>query len=107
GTATEEHISVDELRLEGDWPGSRRHVLDVSGVGNYLFEVLDATGDRSLYSRGFDSIFGEWQTTAEASQVWGTFHESQRFPEPKAEVKLTLKRRNPKGDWELLYSGNF
>jgi hypothetical protein len=107
GTATEEHISVDELRLEEDWPGSRRHLADESGLGNYFFEVHDPADDRIVYSRGFDSIFGEWQTTAEASQVWRTFHESQRFPEPKSEMRLTLKRRDSKGEWQPLYSGNF
>ena len=28
GIATEEHISLDEIRLEGDWPGSRNVLVD-------------------------------------------------------------------------------
>ena len=34
----------------------------------------------SLYSRGFASIFGEWETTEEARSRFRTFHESAAFP---------------------------
>lgn len=36
GTAAEEHISLDELRIEGDSPGSRTHLLDDSNLGKCL-----------------------------------------------------------------------
>src|SRR5262245_30444022 len=50
GTATEEHISLDELRLESDWPGSRTNLVDNAKLGYYLFEVTDPASDRLLYS---------------------------------------------------------
>jgi hypothetical protein len=108
GTATEEHISMDEVRLEGDWPGNRTGaaLVDESALGYYLFAVVDPADERIVYSRGFDSIFGEWQTTAEATKVWRTFHESQRFPEPRATVQLVLKRRTPNGEWQPIYCGS-
>jgi hypothetical protein len=105
GIATEEHISLDEFRLEGDWPGSRVRLVDDSGLGNYSVEVVDPANDRVLYSRGFDSIFGEWQTTAEAAQAWRTFHESQRIPEPARDMRVLLKRRGADGKWSEIYSG--
>ena len=30
GIATEEYVSLDEIRLEGDWPGSRNVLIDLS-----------------------------------------------------------------------------
>ena len=107
GTANEEHISLDELRAEGDWPGSRSQLVDELGLGNFLFEVVDPKDNRVVYSRGFDSVFGEWQTTAEATKVWRTFHESQRFPEPRDELRLVLKRRGTDGEFREIYSANF
>ena len=41
GNSTEEHISLEEVRLEGDWPGSRVHLLDDANLGKYLFVVTD------------------------------------------------------------------
>ena len=94
GTAKEEHVSLDGLRLEGDWPGSRVRLLDDTNLGKYLFEVIDLATNQALYSRGFSSIYGEWETTGEAAAgTWRTFHESMRFPEPRGKVQLVLKKR--------------
>ena len=32
---------MDRLRLEGEWPGSRVHLIDGTNLGKYLFCVLD------------------------------------------------------------------
>ena len=45
-----------------------------------------ATRISLLYSRGFASVFGEWETTDEAKTAQRTFHESVRFPWPKEPV---------------------
>ena len=79
GTAKEEHVSLAKLRLEGEWPGSRVHLLDDSNLGKYLFEVIDPAINRAVWTRGFSSIYGEWETTGEAAEgTWRTFHESVR-----------------------------
>ena len=50
---------------------------------------------RVLYSRGFASIYGEWETTPEFRTKRRTFHESVRFPWPGAPVRVSLKKRDP------------
>ncbi|MCH7521350.1 MAG: hypothetical protein IIB42_06605 [Candidatus Marinimicrobia bacterium] len=106
GTATEEHISLDQLRLEGPWPGSRTQLIDDTNLGKYLFEVVDTASGQALYSRGFASIYGEWETTGEARQeTWRSIHESQRFPEPKGPVRLILSKRGPDGSFHPIYTG--
>ncbi len=105
GIATEEHISPDEIRLEGRWPGSRMRLIDDTNLGKYLFEVVDMKTNRVIYSRGFCSIYGEWETTGEASKgVWRTFHESQRFPEPRYPCQLVLKKRLDDNSFRMFYS---
>ncbi|MFY9823722.1 MAG: M64 family metallopeptidase [Thermoanaerobaculia bacterium] len=105
GIAKEEHISLDALRLEGDWPGSRVRLLDDSNLGGYLFEVIDPANNLVVWSRGFSSIYGEWETTGEAlAGVWRTFHESVRFPEPRGKVQLVLKKRAADGTFREIYS---
>lgn len=97
GTAGEEHVALDALRLEGEWPGSRTQLVDPTDMGKYRFAVLAPETGELLYSRGFASIYGEWETTGEARSQWRVFHESQRFPEPRGPVELTLEKRGDDG----------
>ncbi len=55
--------------LEGPWPGNPDRPLDDLNLGKYLFEVVDRATNRTVYSRGFASICGEWETTGEAQRV--------------------------------------
>jgi hypothetical protein len=58
--------------------------------------VRDKGTNRLLYSRGFSSIFGEWELTAEAKRIARTFGESFRFPAPQAPVRIVLHKRDPR-----------
>src|SRR5215210_5080707 len=81
GNATQEMFSVDRVVVEPlAWPGNPQKNIDETNLGKYFFEVRDRNTNRLLYSRGFASIYGEWETTDEARAVHRTFHESLRFP---------------------------
>lgn len=95
GPKAGETISLDRVVNDGAWAGSRTQLVDSTNLGNYLFEVREKTGGTVIYSRGFSSIYGEWQTTDEAKSAHRTFHESLRFPWPKQTVSIVLKKRQP------------
>lgn len=92
GTASEEHFSLDRVLNDGPWAGSQVVLTDPLNRGAYFFEITDTLTNTLLYSRGFGSIFGEWQSTADPN--WATFSETVRFPWPKIPVKLTIKKRD-------------
>lgn len=95
GNAGEERFALERVVLEPlAWPGNPRRPFDDTNLGPYLFEVIDGETGRPLYSRGFASIFGEWQTTAEAKELWRAFSESVRFPAPEKPVRMILKKRD-------------
>jgi hypothetical protein len=97
GNSTEEVFSLDRVVVEPlPWPGNARHAVDDTNLGKYLFEVRDAKTNRILYSRGFASIYGEWETTDEARTLRRTFQESLRFPAPDSPVQVILKKRDAK-----------
>src|SRR5437870_6016623 len=76
GTATQEIFSVDRVVIEpAPWPGNPQKTVDETNLGKYLFEVRDRATNRLLYSRGFASIFGEWETTEEAKNASRTFRD--------------------------------
>lgn len=94
GTAEMEEISLDRVRIEGPWPGSRTQLLDATNLGKYHFEIVDLASQQALYSRGFASIYGEWETTSEALRgVVRTLPEALRFPEPRQPFQVRLRKR--------------
>ena len=105
GDATSERFGVDRVVREPlPWPGDLARGVDTSNLGKYCFEVADKGTGRLLYSRGFASIFGEWETTEEARALSRTFSESLRFPQPAAPVRITLKKRDAKNAFQSLWS---
>jgi len=95
GNSKQEWFSLDRSVIEPlEWPGNLSKAIDDSQLGNYLFEVRQTDTGKLLYSRGFNSVFGEWRTTEEALHANRTFSESLRFPTPSEPVIIILKERN-------------
>ena len=97
-----ESVSLDRVVNDGPWPGSHVQLVDPTNLGRYLFEVRD--GGTTLYSRGFASVYGEWETTAEATKINRTFHESLRFPWPLKPVTVVLSRRGADSRFSPVWS---
>ncbi len=94
GNSHEEWFSLDRVVLEPlEWPGNLSKTIDETQLGDYLFEVREQASGKLLYSRGFNSVFGEWKTTEEALHGNRTFSESLRFPSPDVPVEVSLKER--------------
>lgn len=104
GTPKEEHFATDRIVSDGIWSGSKKVLIDDLELGLYFFEVIDKESKILLYSRGFASVFGEWQTIPEAGEKWGTFHESLRLPWPIKPVTLILKKRDDSNKFSILWS---
>ncbi|MDX6558920.1 MAG: hypothetical protein QOF72_1969, partial [Blastocatellia bacterium] len=105
GGAKQEVFSVDRVVIEPlPWPGDLSKTIDDTNLGKYFFEVRDQQSRRVLYSRGFASIYGEWETTDEANSITRTFSESLRFPAPDAPVEIALKKRDAQNNWRDIWS---
>lgn len=103
GTAREEHFAIDQIVSDGAWPGSKTVLLDQLNLGLYFFEIQDKSTDKIIYSRGFASVFGEWQSVPEADVEWGTFPESLRFPWPKGAFRVILKKRDAENIFQEIW----
>jgi len=105
GNAREERYSLDRLVVEPlPWPGNPSRPIDDTNLGKYLFEIRDRGDNRILYSRGFASVYGEWETTGEAQQIDRTFQESLRFPLPEGPVQVVVKKRDPRNAFREVWS---
>jgi IgA peptidase M64/peptidase M64-like protein len=97
GSVSEERFSLDRIVVEPlPWPGNPSRPIDRTNLGKYFFDVTDVATGAVVYSRGFSSIYGEWETTAEAKSINRTFSESLRFPAPASPVRVVVRRRDAK-----------
>ncbi|NOQ26778.1 MAG: peptidase M64 [Bacteroidales bacterium] len=106
GNSETEHFAVDKILSDGEWYGSKKILIDELELGYFFLEVIDQESKTLLYSRGFSSIFGEWQTTPEAENEWGTFHESVRFPWPLKPVTVRIKKRDGENKFQPVWTYN-
>src|SRR3954454_15925588 len=104
GNRGEEIVALDRVVSDGPWPGSRTHLVDTTNLGNYYFEVVDRATNQVIYSRGFASVFGEWQSTDEAKERAGTFTESVRSRWPQKPVQVVIKKRDKQNAFQQLWS---
>ena len=99
-----EAVALDKIVSDGPWAGSHTRLVDDSNSGKYLFEVIDRESNRLLYSRGFATLYGEWETTPEVRETTRTFHESLRFPWPSKPVQIVLKKRDRENSFREFWS---
>lgn len=105
GTKDTDQYALDRVYGEGTWPGSLVNLIDTLNRGESLARVYDLRTGVLLYSRGFSTVFGEWQTTDEAVRgLRKTISETVRFPFPKQPVQLTLSKRDKYSVFHELFS---
>ena len=104
GTADEESITLHALQSEGPWAGSRTWLVDPSGLGKYRAELRDPRSGDLLWSRGYCTLFGEWQTTDAAKTTRRSFPETLRFPRPKATVEISIHARGRDGNVSRIWA---
>jgi hypothetical protein len=94
GDASHEVLSLERVISDGPWAGSRVRLIDDTNFGKYFFDVIDAESGELIYSRGYASLYGEWETTSEAREMHRTFHESVRLPWPQRPVQVVIRKRD-------------
>lgn len=105
GDAKEEMFTIDRVIQEGPWAGNPRRLITPFELGRYLLRVNDAASGTLIYSKGFDSYFGEYKTTEPGvNGVKKTFSESLLFPFPRNKVRLEVLLRDRENVPQSLFS---
>jgi hypothetical protein len=95
GDAKEEAVTIDRIHQESIWPESKTHLLDPFNNGRYGIKVYDVASNRLVYSRGFDTMLGEYRTTAPAlAGIKRVFRRSVRLPFPKRAALIVIEGRD-------------
>ena len=93
GDAKSEHFYVDEVIEEPYWAGNKHYLVDERNVGSHQFKVIDKASGKVIYSRGFNTLFNEWQCTPEAKKTAKAMPEGIVFPYPKNDVIVEFYTR--------------
>jgi hypothetical protein len=106
GDKTTEMITFDKLIEEPIWSGSKNYLVDKLNYGNYLMKIIDESSSELIYSRGFSTLFQEWQTTEEAKTVKKSMSGSLIFPYPKTKVVFEIYKRDKRNNFNKIFSYN-
>ena len=93
GDASQTVVSFAKLKKEPFWAGNRENLIDPFNYGNYKILVYDKESDKLIYSKGFCTLFQEWQTTAEAHELKRNYYQVNTIPFPKMPVRFEIHMR--------------
>jgi hypothetical protein len=99
GSVGVEYVMPDEMILEGKWAGTRKHLIDPFDYGAFKIMVYDSISGKLIFTRGFSSLFNEYQATEEAKSQCGNFSESFLMPKPKKTIRLEFYSRGKDMIW--------
>ncbi len=105
GDAKEEWITVDQVYEQGAWAGSQRNLIDKFDKGRYYAKIYDSSSGKLIFSKGFDSYYGEYKTTNQALKgIKRAYHETILIPYPKKNIRFTLEVKDRENILQSLFS---
>ena len=104
GNAEGSHYVFERFVIEPYFGGSKVNLIDPFNFGTNRVKVIDAQTNTLIYSRGYNTLFQEWQTTDEARVMERCYEESVSVPLPRNEAYVILEVRNFDGEFEEVFS---
>jgi len=103
GNAKEQTVFLQNLKKEAFWGGTTKNLVDTFNYGNYRFKLVDKASGTLIYSRGFGSLFQEWQATPEAKTLDRSYYQVNVMPFPKNKAQFVIDYRNRDGVFVQLF----
>lgn len=104
GDAKEESATIDRIFEQGIWAGRREALIDPFDLGRYRVSIADAATGAILFTKGFDSYFGEYRTSEEALKGdKRAYHESALVPYPRRKARFVLEGRSRDNSWRRIF----
>ena len=103
GNSKKVNVYPEQIKQEPFWAGSKTNLTDLFNYGSYRFRVFDLKTDSLIFSKGFSTLFQEWQTTAEAKKTDKTFYQAALFPFPINKVRLEIDMREWEGNFKTIF----
>ena len=98
GTDKTQEIALDEMSCFDGWAGRRVNPDSVPVRGNGQISLTDKATGEILYRQSFSTLFQEWQTTEEATQLRKAFENVFLLPMPSAPAEIKVELYDFKGN---------
>jgi len=104
GDSKTEFITIDTIYKQGRWAGSVKNLIDERNLGKYYAKIYDKASKELIFSKGFDTYFGEYRTTDDAIKgVKKSYQESMLIPYPKADIIFTIESRGKNNELKEIF----
>ncbi|MCK4631417.1 MAG: peptidase M64, partial [Bacteroidales bacterium] len=103
GDASQTVVSLAQLKKEPYWAGNHENLIDPFSYGKYKIIVYDKKTNKLIYSKGFCTLFQEWQTTAEARELNRSYYQVNTIPFPKMPVRLEIHMREKENRFSKIF----
>ena len=97
GDAAHQAVYFQQACRTSGWAGRRHHLDEPLLRGNGQVILRDAQDSCVLYVSSFSTLFQEWQTTDEATQLQRAFENCIQVPYPKAPVEVEIRLFDTRG----------
>ena len=104
GTASTTEVFMEQVKKEPFYGGSRVNLIDGDDYGTFRYRMYHSQTGKLIFSKGFCSLFQEWQTTTESHSVKRSFYQVAILPYPAVRVRFTIERKTRDGHEEQLLS---
>jgi len=92
---------------EPKWGGPVLNLTDTFRYGELFAEIIDTASGKVVYSKGFSSLFKEWQLTEGPSKGDQAYLESFVMPFPKVAVTISISERLADMNFRQIFSFSF
>jgi len=89
-----ESFSIKRFRKSNLWAGPKKNLIDKTKFGKYYYRVFDKKTKKLLFSHGYCSLFGEWQTINESRRLVKSFQEVLKIPYPVNPIEIKIYTRS-------------
>lgn len=101
GNSENEYAILQFMKQEPYWGGNPNSVISKYNMGDYQI-IMKTLRGKLIFSKGFNSLFREWQTINEAKEINRSFHHAIQLPYPKDSVIVAINSRQKDGNFKPL-----
>lgn len=95
-----DYFTIESYQKLPFYSGSHSYLIDQTNNGAYKVALFDAKTSKMIFSKGFSTLFNEWQSSAEAHNMCGNMEETVIVPFPKNDVYIVFYNRDKKNNWK-------
>lgn len=104
GNSEESNYIFKEFIVEPFWGGSKVSLVDDFNFGTCIVKVFDKESNKLIYSRGYCTLFQEWQNEPEAFKRNRLYEETVNVPLPKTNAIIKIEERDDKNIFREIFS---